>query len=222
MLTPEELQWIGKRMEWYDIKYQEVYDEVSDHIITGIEAARAAGDKRNIENVYQTVVDSHFGGYLGIDKIAEAYEKAYRKKIAKLLNGNYRYYINWQALLLTVLLTLAGFYFPHTKATSLVMIFGLFAAAMVPAVYGWRNARMIKTDKGKKSIVKDYVLAKAYLLFMMLCCLLNLSGLTVRHWHINISTSYILPVVMIPLFYLFIIYGLSVIRLCKQEFKIAE
>jgi hypothetical protein len=47
-LTPEELQWINKRMDWYTIKYQEIYDEILDYIITAIEAKRAIGDNRPI------------------------------------------------------------------------------------------------------------------------------------------------------------------------------
>ena len=64
ILTTEELKWINKRMEWYDIKYQEIYDEIFDHIITGIEAARVSGDHRTIDIVFQRVVDNPFGGYL--------------------------------------------------------------------------------------------------------------------------------------------------------------
>ena len=65
-LTGTELEWINKRMDWYDIKYQEIYDEIADHIITAIEKERQEGDNRTIDIVFQNVTDRDFGGYLGV------------------------------------------------------------------------------------------------------------------------------------------------------------
>jgi len=38
-------------MEVYPINYQEVYDEILDHIVTAIETARKNGDQRAVEAV---------------------------------------------------------------------------------------------------------------------------------------------------------------------------
>ncbi|MET3979141.1 hypothetical protein ABIB62_001728 [Mucilaginibacter sp. UYP25] len=43
ILTPEELQWATDRMKIYDIKYQEIYYELFDHVITAIKAKRIKG-----------------------------------------------------------------------------------------------------------------------------------------------------------------------------------
>ncbi len=220
-LTAEELQWINKRMEWYDIKYQEIYDEILDHLLSGVEAIRADGDHRSIDIVFHKVVDSSFGGYLGIDNIVTAHEKAYRSRIGKTMLANYKYYLNWQSLLFLFVLIIAGFYLPRNKLTSLMLICGLLITTAVPTVYAYVKARNIKTNKGKKSMVKGFVLMRSNLMLFMLMSLLDLMPITLEQWP-SVRSNFYQPLVYMVFLFVFIIYGLSVIRLCKQEFKIAD
>ena len=137
-LTTEELDWVKKRMDWYDIKFQEIYDEVADHIITGIEAAREDGDQRNIESVFHSVVDNSFGGYLGIDNIVETYKKAFRQKMRHATYASYKFYFNWQTTLLLIILLVAGFFLPTNKATAAVLMCG--AVFNIPLSIYLRNS----------------------------------------------------------------------------------
>jgi len=148
-LSVRELDWINKRMDWYGIKYQEIYNEIFDHIVSAIELERADGDQHTIDIVFDKVAERDFGGYLGVDKIVKTYERAYRSKIKKSMLTNFKYYLNRQAMLLAVVLTITGFYLPHTKATSIVMVVALVLAACVPVLYAYRNSPEIKTDDGK-------------------------------------------------------------------------
>jgi len=53
--------------------------------------------------------------------------------------------------------------------------------------------------------------------------ILFLFGLAANEWHITfLSPKNFHPVVYMVLFSFYIVYGLSIIKLCKQEFKIAE
>ena len=105
-LTTEELAWIKERLKWYDIKFQEIYNEIADHIITGIEVARAEGDERDIANVFQTVVDTHFGGYQGIDAVVATHKKAFQDRMKKTMRVNFRYFINWETTLMLIVLVI--------------------------------------------------------------------------------------------------------------------
>ena len=69
-LTAEELATVNKRLDGYHIIYQEVYDEIADHIITAIEIERAGGDERPVELLFDTVVEKQFPGNKTIQKIA--------------------------------------------------------------------------------------------------------------------------------------------------------
>jgi hypothetical protein len=221
-LTATELEWIDKRMDWYDIKYQEIYDEISDHIITAIEDARQDGDHHAIDIVFQRVADSHFGGYLGIDEIVKTTEKAYRGKIEKTIRANYGYYTNRQKAILLFVLIAIGFCLPYTKTTAIVMTIGLLLIAIVPVIYAYAQSRAIKTNKGKKSMVKSHIIGRAFLLVIFFNGIVNTANFIARGLNWTFMRPIFPPVVYMVFYFLFIIYGLSIVRLCKQEFKIAD
>ena len=221
-LTTRELYWINKRMDWYGIKFQEIYEEIADHIISAIEVERAAGDHQPIDVVFDKVTDRDFGGYLGVDKISTAYERAYRSRIKKGLLENFKFYLKKPGLLAVMLSTLVGFYLPRTKVTVLVMLIGLLLTAIIPLVYAFRNSPRIKLDQGKQSIIQSYMKSRALFLLTLINLILCVIGGAARTWDIVfLNPINYHPVIYMLLFAFFIIYGLSIIRLCRQEFKIA-
>jgi uncharacterized membrane protein len=221
-LTDRELDWIHKRMDWYGIKFQEIFDEMADHIISAIEVERAEGDQRTIDIVFDKVTDRDFGGYLGVDKIVKTYEYAYRSKIKKGMLENLKFYLNKPSLIAIVLLNITGFYLPGTKITILVMLIGLLLTASIPVVYAHINSPKIKIDDGKQSIIQSYMKSRALFLLSMINLILCVIGGAARTWDISfLNPAHYHPLVYMLLLSFFIIYGLSIMRLCRQEFKIA-
>lgn len=219
-LTTNELHWISKRMDWYGIKFQEIYDEIADHIITAVEKERSAGDQRTIDLVFDTVTEREFGGYLGVDKIVKVYERAYRHKIRKELRTNFKSQLNFQTVLCVCLLVTIGIYLPQNKPTTIVMWVGLVATAFIPIIFASRNAPQIKTDDGKQSIVKSYMTTRACGLLFLLSSLLNTFNFVGEQWSIEfIRPQNYPPAVCMVLLSFFVIYGLTTIEVCKQEFK---
>jgi hypothetical protein len=222
-LSTRELEWINKRMDWYGVKFQEIYDELTDHIISAIEVERAAGDHHTIDIVFDKVTDRDFGGYIGIDKIAKTYENAYRSKIKKDLFENLKFYLNKPILTVIALLIVAGFYLPRTKVTITTIFIGLLLTAIIPLVYAHRNYPRIKIDDGKQSIIQSYMKSRALLLMTLINLILWVIGGAARTWNITfLNPVNYHPVIYMLLFSFFIIYGLSIMRLCRQEFKMAE
>lgn len=222
-LTNIELEWINKRMDWYGIRFQEIFDEIADHIISAIEVERAAGDQRTVDLVFDKVTDRDFGGYLGVDKIVTAYERAYRSRIKKGMLENFKFYLNKPGLVVVMLLSIMGFYLPRTKATILTMLIGLFLTAMIPLVYAYINSPRIKLDHGKQSIIQSYMKSRALFLLTLINLILCVIGGAARTWDITfLNPVNYHPAIYMALFSFFIIYGLSIMRLCRQEFKIAK
>jgi hypothetical protein len=118
------------------------------------------------------------------------------------------------------LLVIIGFNLPHNKPTNIVMWIGLVATAFVPVIFALRNAPQIKTDDGKKSFVKSYMTTRACALLVLLSSLLNTFNFVGEQWNIYfIRPKNYPPVVCMLLLSFFIIYGLSTIQVCKQEYK---
>ena len=222
-LTAEELQWISKRIDTYHIIYQKIYDELADHFITAIETARANGDQRNIETVFDEITETQFPGNKAIQKVAVKYVFAYNRKIRKTMQANIRYYLDWRAAGLISILILTGFYLPQTKTTSLIFMFAMTITAFIPSWYAYRKLTKIKSPKGKMSLVKSFVSSRSRNLMLITNMLLIIIGFAARQWHINfLNPIYYHPVFYVVILSFFVIYGLSTMRLCRQELKLAD
>ncbi|MGZ3755633.1 MAG: hypothetical protein ACXVAY_09630 [Mucilaginibacter sp.] len=220
-LSPTDLNYIIHRMEMYDIKYQEVYDEIKDHVISAVEDMRAKGDHRNIVDLFDHMMNAQFPGYWAFERISKEYEKAYRQKVKKVIWANMLHYLNWQTIPLIVLAVIVGFYLPHDKRVSVVFMVVMVVTAMAPYFYVLRRANKIKPDAGKKSLVKNEIVRRAFLLFAITSFLLNVVGWIGRDFNVTyLNPRYFHPIFYIVLLTFFIIYGLSAMRLSRQELKL--
>ena len=125
-----DLDLIHERMKEYDIKYREIYDELFDHISSAIEEKQNAGDSRNLSVIFDEVIATHFGGYLGIGKLAVTQERDYRRKVRKRIWANFMYYVNFKSLAFTVLIMLMSLMLPTGKLT-----FGVIGGLLIVAAF---------------------------------------------------------------------------------------
>ena len=155
ILTIEELEWVKERMKIYVIKYQEIYDEILDHILTGIEERRTAGDAREISVVFQDVVEEHFNGYVGIEALALSEEKIYQKNISSLFHQRLKQNFNWQMILISVILLALAYKMPNVKSLHDAFMVMIFVLSFGPIVYYAyiKLTGKVKTLKGKHSLL---------------------------------------------------------------------
>jgi hypothetical protein len=221
-LSTIDLNYINERIDAYAIKYQEVYDEIKDHVLSAVEAARANGDQRNIASVFDDLMEAHFPGLWPFEKISKQYEKAFRTKIRKAFWSNIRYYLNWQTIPAFALLIIAGFYLPHNKSLNTVFVIVLLVIAFSTQIYSLIISWRLKASQKKISLVKNHVLIRSMFLMIITNLLVNGVGFAARELNISfLDPKYYHPVIYMMLLCFFIIYGLSSMRLCRQSFKIA-
>jgi len=215
-----ELDSIHTRMKSYDIKYQEIYNELFDHIVTAIEQKRAEGDTRSIEKMYTEVIDVQFGGYYGVEMVAKSHEAGYKKKVRKLIWGNFRSYLNYQSLLFTAILTGISFTLPHTKPTVIILTIMMFIIAIHSSAYAYIKLRRIKPSKGKTSLVYSHTITQANLPMMFLYTLVWLPQLpSVFNDNYKFTLAHLHPAILAFELALVLIYDMSCMRLCNQELE---
>lgn len=223
ILTLEETTWVCERLNRHDIKYQEVYDELKDHLLTSIENLRMGGDHRPIEQLYQEVVKTQFPGWWPFEDIVKQYQQSYSRKISKALWRNVWHYVNWQTVPAMLIAVVAGFYLPDTKVTIASMMVALLSVSILPQVYIYRAGRSIRTEKGKESLVKNYVNRQANFLIIIINIMFNLVATLSREWKPAsfLNPTHYPPILCMGLLCFFIVYGLGCMRLSRQEFKLA-
>ena len=223
-LTTEELAFVDGQFARHEIKFQEVYDELRDHILTAIENLRGEGDIRPIDQLFTGVVKQQFPGFWPFEDIVKEYQRAYRRKIGKAMWANFKHYLNWQTVPLVLLLVWLSFYLPHTKPITVIMAVLLFVLSVVPVVYVGIKGRRIKSDKGRQSLVKLYVSNTSNYLMVVFNLLFNLIAMVARDWApaAFLNPKNYPPVVYIVIISLAFVYCLSCIRLSQKEFKIVN
>ncbi|MGZ3755634.1 MAG: hypothetical protein ACXVAY_09635 [Mucilaginibacter sp.] len=219
-LSITDIAYINTRLDEYELKYQEIYDEIKDHVILAMESARANGDERDIAHVYDDMMATQFPGYYAFEKIAGAYEKVYRTKIRKMVWANFRHSLNPLNLAVIVLSLILGYPLGQTKSYYDVLIALLLIVSVLPIGYVHYKTRVIKTDDGKRSIVKDYVRKQARVLILNYNMVNAIVYFSNKGYLSFIPLSAYYPTVQILIILLSVIYGFSVIKICNQEIKL--
>jgi multisubunit Na+/H+ antiporter MnhG subunit len=158
ILTTAEIEWVKERMRVYDIKYQEIYDEVLDHVLTAIEESREAGNTKAIDQLFQNTVDQHFNGYLGIENLAESEARIYQKNIRDAFYQQLKQSFNWKTLGITLLMLTVAFKMPDNKPVHLFFMLIMAVFALAPITYAYAKLTgKVKTIKGKRSLLVTFV-----------------------------------------------------------------
>ena len=219
ILTTTELDWINDQMKACKIKYQEIYDEILDHIITAIEEKRKSGDHQPIQLLFQKVIDTHFGGYAGVESLAVEQAKIYCVKVKKLKMQSFKHYLNWPVLAFSIIVLALSFKLPNNKLMPDVLKLVCTILAISPFFYAVTSLwGKIKTSKGKKSILKTQVIAQTCWLVWFLHCFINMPKYFIpgdkgAKW----SLFYHLPVpVLILIVIVFAWANLATMRFCKE------
>jgi|GEM_PF-1302025 len=219
VLSAQEIDWVKNRLEVYDIKYQEIYDEVLDHILTAIEDRREAGNTKEISILFQNVVDEQFGGYAGIEALVQTQEKMHQKGIRLIFFNSLKSKFNWQTLLITIILLGVSFKIPHTKPLNAFFGLTVFLLVVAPVVYAYSLlAGKIKTDKGKRSLFKGHLLAQMAVPLMLLqACLYIPNSFDEANGRKEFaSIKSLSPVAMMAIIIFLMIINLSYIQTCLQ------
>jgi hypothetical protein len=222
ILTDEETQWVTERMKVYKIKYQEVYNEVFDHILTAIEDKRSAGDDRPILSVFQDVVDTHFGGYTGIDELAAGQEKIYSKRIQGDFKKIFKSYFTWKLLVFAVLAMSLSFGLPNNSLLHKALLVVIFLFAISPSLYTFVYIRKMLRFRGKQSLLLQNLISQAYMPAVFLNGALYIPAIffvdDTSSSGFQLFKQLPLPVLVLVMI-LFMVLNLSTITLCNKEME---
>lgn len=220
ILSPEELKWIDDRMMIYEIKYQEIYNEIVDHIITAIEEKRKAGDTSEIKYLFQEVVDKHFGGYNGVEKLVASQENTFKESVQSLWTKCVKHYLTWPMLVFTVIAVLLSLQLPNVKIVRGIMMLMCTLLAFSPLMYAYTvMPNELRKLKGKKSLLKDHFITKAGTPAMFLNFVFYLPQLFTlwsdkeSDWHIF---NHLMPPLAILIVMIFVVFNLATIRFCRE------
>lgn len=223
-LPAEDYRWINEQLKGYKIRYQEIHDELFDHIVSDIEQHRAEGNPASLESLFQHII-FQFGGKDGIESIAKSQEFAYRKRISVLFWKIYGSYLDWKAIAFIILSCGICLYLPPVPLISQTLMVALYIISVIPIIYAFGKMKAVKVTKGKQSMVTRYIVANSMLPTCIMSLFLNLPNAIDD---ILEKSNHVRPFInshpVIPAFLLtwFIIYMASYFKLSRQELATRE
>jgi hypothetical protein len=212
-LLAEELKWIDERMTTYQIKHGAIYYEILDHIISAIEQKREGGDNRNIEILFQQVIDGHFGGKEGIEKLVIKQEYLYKQSIQKLWVQSFKHYLTWPMLGFTMVVLFLSLKLPNVKQVRELLMIGCILLTCWPVLYAFFSlkGRVLKAIEGKQSFLRIHLIKMAAAPSSLLGVLTLGSPFSIIRY-----LDYLSPIILMAGMMLFLLMNLTAIHFCRQ------
>lgn len=221
-LTQTELSCIEQTLDKHDIKYQEVYNELKDHLMSAVEYARASGDERGIDELLKHIISTQFPGWWPFEDVTKSFERAYRKKLWRSFGAIVKSYLNIETSVVALVMAASGLMLHAGKGQAIVLVSGIFIISAIPLFYAFYYARRIKAGKKRKSLVAGQLIGISYVLMSLINVIFNLGRLIDKNsWWAFLNPAHYAPVVFTTLFTLFLIYGMSSIKLVRREYQAA-
>ena len=161
-LNDEQVNYIEKYIQWYDIKYYEIYMEILDHMILSVEAILEEDNTISFKKAVDKAKIEGFGneGYIGImeEKVKLANKKFSRDNF-KMIKA----YFSFPKIVFTCFVAIAYFIFLSlfenpSKANYIAIVIVGFTG-LTQMLYSWKYRKF-----NKLYVLKAQVLNNTYIL----------------------------------------------------------
>lgn len=217
MKVIEQEQQDIKKVLWHNIKYRETIDEVYDHILSTIEELPEGGDAGVIA---RNIINNEFGGWDGL----KASEQERLKAVRKYIGGRLWLYIkNWFSfpLILLTVLTAIGVYYTAGHVPRKALFLVVFGIAMMPLPFWLKIAPCNRFSKKYKPSIKEGIAERiATLGVSVLNCLIFLPGVLLNNDNYKFFREVHIAIIT-PIAVLYLVYGISSIKVLKEDLKIS-
>ncbi len=198
------------------VTYRETYQEVYDHLLTGLEK----GNTQDFNTAIDTIIDQDFGGNTGLREMEEFQAELVRKQIR---NKHREYMLDcfkWPSVMLTATLIGMIYYFLNNADTNIAMRNSVGAITYLPFVFiiviALINMYFLRGEKRSIQYSEIYNISGigyvAYIVVKVVLKYVFDQHETLLLQHLNSGLTSIV-------FVLLLIYTVAFFRLYKDEFK---
>jgi hypothetical protein len=161
-LTGEQITQIQNHLKKCGIKYYEVYMEILDHMILGIEDVMTSDETISFENAFVQVKKEGFG-LLGFGGFMEEKIKLTQKQVRKQNNKMIIEYFTFPKIVMILIVFIGYFlflqFFEDPRSANMICIAFIGSMALFQIVHFWKFRKI-----NKLNILKTQVLGDMYFL----------------------------------------------------------
>jgi|GEM_PF-3441419 len=215
-VTTEEQEYL-KILLWSNVKYQETYNEVYDHVLTAVE--ELPDNETQITEAFNNVIENHFGGIYALEGLETERAKIVSSTIRKKQRQYLLSYFKFPLLLFTVLLAGSMYYAADIVPRKAVLMVVFFVGLSPTVVVALRGMLRFFKRKHQKPSIKDKVVEQLGTLSMSLFNLfIFLPPMFVNDDNYKFFKQAHASLITVTALFFFI-YSLSFVRLYRDDFK---
>jgi len=215
-VTQQEQEYL-KGLLWSNVKYQETFNEVYDHVLTAADELPETGVSK--PEAFDAIIDNDFGGIGNLTQLEAERAKLVSSVIRKKQRQYQLSYFKLPLLLFTVLLAGVMYYAADAIPRKVVLIIVLIVGFSPAVIVALRGMVRFFNRKHQKASIKDKVIEQVGTLSMSLFNLfIFLPPLFVNDDNYKFfKQAHASLIVVTALF--FFTYSFSFMRLYRDEFK---
>ena len=215
-VTQQEQAYL-KDLIWSNVKYQETYNEVYDHVLTAAEELPHTEDLK--PETFDAIFDSDFGGIGALEQLEAERAKIVSSTIRKKQRQYQLSYFKLPLLLFTMLLSGTIYYAADAVPRKAILIIILLVGFSPAVIVALRGMSRFLNRKHRKPSIKDKVIEQIGCLSMSLFNLfIFLPPLFVNDENYKFFKQAHASLIAVTALFFFT-YSLSFIRLYRDEFK---
>jgi len=215
-VTHEDQEYL-RSLLWLNVKYQETYNEVYDHVLTAIEEQPDTNVSK--PQAFDAIINSDFGGIGTLAQLEAERAKIVSSNIRKKQWQYQLSYFKLPLLLFTVLLAGSMYYAADVISRKTILIIVLSVGFSPTIIVALRGMIRFFNRKHQKPSIKDKVIEQIGCLSMSLFNLfIFLPPLFVSDDNYKFFKQAHASLIAVTALFFFI-YSLSFIRLYRDEFK---
>jgi hypothetical protein len=217
ILDKTQKAWVSQLI--YDnVKYNETYLEVLDHVISSLEAEK--DEEITFHQKLNQIWNEDFGGYENLPFLEKARKKEFNKKISRRHFEIFASYFKFPLIVGTLIISLLFYIisnFLSNYTLLIVMIISMYIPMIMSNFMYWR---LKKYNNIKPSIKDKKIKNSSILAFRIFYFLVFTPFLIARIWfNVNIIIDRIYSPLFMVFVICFILFSLSFFKLYKETFK---
>jgi len=226
MKLNEEQTATVKQLVSNEVRFNETYFEVYDHITTALEAKDALPD---IQKAYSDILEEDFGGHYGIEQLESFREREFKRSISSKRLNFFVLAIKWPRILITLPLAVLVYYCAKHQLFLIPILLIIVSAMILPMllitvgnfITGLTNNNSVK----RKSVGDDAINLMCSFIFKWFWRLSALSAIlgglaTMSGFKVVLFPKALAPAICTATFLFCVLNAAAVLTIYYKQFKI--
>ncbi len=207
-----------------EVKYQETYDEVFDHVLSAMEARDTMPD---LQKTYREILEEDFGGHQGLEELEYEQNAVLKDEMQERRVDQLAGFLKWPGILAPLFIAIVCYCGIHSSRSFLLWVYlGVCIMVLAPFVFIGIGNLVIRFNKyeQKRSIKNNSLRAMGNRLFVYYIAMIFISNFfkVIFHYWLKLDKKTLFVVdsiILVAVFIYALLSAIAIFNAYRYEFK---